>query len=897
MKLHFSINYHTNWGESVKVSLRMKNLKGQYSQQYVQLDTSDGEYWAGEILISQKDIILFEYFYCIFRDQVMYRKEWDVVPRRFEANYGRDYIFPDHWRDVPLQSYLYSSAFYQCIQPHHVEPLSLPYFDSTLILRVQAPQLREGEALALLGNQPALGDWNPNFALQMAETDLHEWSLSLSANGLTFPFEYKYVVVDKETGLLTRWEGGENRISPFKGVERKQVLVQTDQPVRLREERWKGAGVVIPLFSVRTEDSAGVGDFGDLKKLVDWVELTGMRVIQLLPIYDTTMSHTWWDSYPYNGISVYALHPQYVDLRQLPQVRDAALRDSFQKETKRLNQLNGIDYEAVNALKWSYLKAAYEQEGEQVLDTESYRRFYEENSVWLVPYAAFSYFREKYHTADFHAWPEHSEYHVEEIRGLCAPESGIYKEIAFYFYVQYQLYRQLADVAHYARSKRIILKGDIPIGISRCSVEAWVEPFYFNMNGQAGAPPDDFAEKGQNWGFPTYNWDAIFKDHFSWWTRRLRKMAEFFDAYRIDHVLGFFRIWEIPLHAVYGLLGQFVPSIPLTVAEIEQAGLQFRADAFTKPYITEKMLDHYFGAQKTQVKEIFLNAMGYDWYAMKPEYDTQRKVQEHFSGHDYGASTDMFREGLYALISDVLFVPDRDDPTRYHPRIAVQKDFVYQMLNTSEREAFDRIYVDYYYHRHNNFWYGEAMRKLPAMIDATRMLVCAEDLGMVPECVGWALNDLRILTLEIQTMPKNPAYRFGHLEENPYRSVATIFTHDMPTMRIWWEEDAERRDAYYHDILQKDGPAPEVMPGWLCEEVVARHLYSPSMLCLISWQDWMAMDEKLRNPDAMCERINVPSNPHNNWNYRMHLSVEQLMECKEQNERISQLISRSGRSR
>lgn len=897
MKLHFSINYHTNWGECVKVSLRMKNLKGQYTQQYLPLETANGEQWSGEVLISQKDIIQFEYFYCIFRDQVMYRKEWDIVPRRFDANVGRDYIFPDHWRDVPLQAYLYSSAFYKCIQPHQTDSLSLPYFESTLILRVQAPQLLEGEALALLGNQPALGDWNPNFALQMTETDLYEWSISLSANGLTFPFEYKYVVVDKATGSLKRWEGGGNRLSSFKGVERKQVLVQTDQPVKLSEERWKGAGVVIPLFSIRTDQSAGVGDFGDLKKMVDWVDLTGMRVIQLLPIYDTTMSHTWWDSYPYNGISVYALHPQYVDLRQLPELRDATLMESLQHEAARLNRLASVDYEAVNALKWKYLKAAYEQEGRSVLASDAYRRFYDENSEWLVPYAAFSFLREKYQTANFHDWPEYSVYHVEEIRSFCSLSSSVYTEIAFYFYVQFQLYTQLAAVAQYARQKRIILKGDIPIGISRCSVEAWVEPFYFNMNGQAGAPPDDFSEKGQNWGFPTYNWEAIFKDNFSWWTRRLGKMAEFFDAYRIDHVLGFFRIWEIPMHSVYGLLGQFVPALPLSVEEIEAAGLHFRVDPFTKPYITEDILDHYFAELKSLVKEEFLNAKGYDWYELKPEFDTQRKVQGYFEQHDYGNDTETLREGLYALISDVLFVPDRDHPEMYHPRIAVQKDFVYQMLSASEREAFDRIYIDYYYHRHNHFWYGEAMRKLPAIIDATRMLVCAEDLGMVPECVGWALNDLRILTLEIQSMPKNPCYRFGHLEENPYRSVATIFTHDMPTMRLWWEEDAERRDAFYHDILQKDGPAPEVMPGWLCEEVVARHLYSPSMLCLISWQDWMAMDEQLRNPDAVCERINVPANPHNNWNYRMHLSVEQLMTCEEQNNRIRQLIQRSGRNR
>ena len=189
------------------------------------------------------------------------------------------------------------------------------------------------------------------------------------------------------------------------------------------------------------------------------------------------------------------------------------------------------------------------------------------------------------------------------------------------------------------------------------------------------------------------------------------------------------------------------------------------------------------------------------------------------------------------------------------------------------------------------------MYKLPVLIDATQMLVCAEDLGMVPECVPWVMDDLRILTLEIQTMPKTLGLRFGHLECNPYRSVSTIFTHDMPTLRGWWEEDKERAEAYFHEILQKDGEAPETIPGWLCEEVVARHLYSPSMLCLISWQDWMSIDDTLRYPDPAFERINVPSNPRNYWRYRMHLSLEQLMHCDELNERIRLLIEHSERNK
>lgn len=175
------------------------------------------------------------------------------------------------------------------------------------------------------------------------------------------------------------------------------------------------------------------------------------------------------------------------------------------------------------------------------------------------------------------------------------------------------------------------------------------------------------------------------------------------------------------------------------------------------------------------------------------------------------------------------------------------------------------------------------------------MLVCAEDLGMVPECVPWVMNDLRILTLEIQTMPKQTGVRFASLEENPYRSVSTIFTHDMPTLRGWWEEDAERAQAYYNQVLQKDGEAPAVMPAWLCEEVIARHLFSPSMLCLVSWQDWLSIDEKLRHPDVASERINVPANPHNYWRYRMHLTLEELAACEGLNREIRSMIEHSGR--
>ncbi len=894
MRLQFSIEYRTNWGETVMVEINTVDIKGRQKRSSCILDTTDGRIWAGDFLLSDREIVSFSYRYGVLRDGVVIRKEWKGNGRCFAGDTAKDFIFPDHWNDFPVQAHLYSSAFTRCIHPRATEPVMLPYFRQTLQFRIQAPQLKPGQALALVGSIPALGEWNPHFALQMKEVALHEWGISLSAAGMSFPFEYKYVVVDAQSGELLEWESGANRTSYYKGVEADQVLVITDDVLRVEGERWKGAGVVIPLFSLRSGQSCGVGDFGDLKKMVDWASLTGMRVIQLLPIYDTIINHSWTDSYPYNSISIYALHPQYMDLNPLPPIRDDAFMHRFEKRREELNALPQVDYEQMMALKSEYLHRLYAQEGSDVLASDAFAVFFNDNKEWLQPYAVFCFMRDKTGTADFRTWPSCAVFRPDEVERMCTPLAPDYTAIAFFFYVQYLLHVQLVEASTYARSRGIVLKGDIPIGISRNSVEAWVEPFYFNEDGQAGAPPDDFSVNGQNWGFPTYNWDAMQQDGYRWWVRRFSKMAEYFDAYRIDHVLGFFRIWEIPTHAVHGLLGQFSPALPMTVEEIESYGLTFRKDFFTRPYITDQVLKALFGDQTERIRQTYLVQAGRDWYEMKPEYETQRQVEAAFSGRTDAESLRL-REGLYSLISNVLFVPDRTRPDGYHPRISARHSSLYQALSGAEREAFDALYEHYFYHRHNDFWYGEAMCKLPALVEATNMLVCAEDLGMVPACVPWVMNDLRILTLEIQAMPKQLYCRFGRLEDNPYRSVSTIFTHDMPTLRGWWEENASRAQAYYNEVLQKDGKAPAVLPGWLCQEVVARHLFSPSMLCLISWQDWLSIDDQLRYPDAAFERINVPANPLNYWHYRMHIPLETLMNCEELNNKIRQMIDHSGR--
>ena len=663
-----------------------------------------------------------------------------------------------------------------------------------------------------------------------------------------------------------------------------------------RFNKWdrKLAGTLVPVFSLRSKRSFGVGDFGDLRQMIDLVAMTGQKVLQVLPVNDTTTTHTWTDSYPYSAISIFALHPQFVDLNALPALKDAAKREEMEALRQELNALPQIDYERVNDTKTAYMRLLFAQEGAKTMRTAEYKHFFDENQRWLVPYARYCTLREKYGTADFTTWPDHNVWDEDEREQLSNSRTALYKEAAFYYYTQFVLFQQLRDAHEHAREKGVILKGDIPIGVNRHGCDVWMEPKYFNLNGQAGAPPDSFSVNGQNWGLPTYNWEEMLKDDCAWWTKRFQHMQQFFDAYRIDHVLGFFRIWEIPIDSVHGLLGQFSPALGMSRQEIAQYGLNFQEERFTTPFITDWVLQRVFSERAQEVKERFLEPIDGERYRLREEVNTQRKVERLFAHADKQEEL-WLRDGLYALISDVLFLRDRKDPNLFHPRISAQYDFIYESLYDCDKEAFNRLYNDYFYRRHNQFWYREAMRKLPRLVQATRMLVCAEDLGMVPDCVPWVLEDLKILSLEIQSMPKDPNVRFGYLSKNPYRSVCTISSHDMPTLRQWWDEDYERTQDYFNSMLYRGGSAPHPLPGWLARDIISRHLLSGSMLCVISLQDWLAMDEKLRLPDANAERINIPSNPKHYWRYRMHLNLEDLAADKRFIDSLTELIRLDGR--
>ena len=891
MKLTFRIEYRTAWGENIGVM-----LQGQENNPII-LNTNDGVFWEGgaEMLDAPAGVPL-TYRYGVFIDGQCSRRESGTMAHIFCPSKKRNshYILNDSWKDLPSNSHLYSAAFSGNYTLDTV-PRDRCKGEGDITFRALCPCLRHRkQILGICGRNQALGYWVPSRFIRMEEIQANEWVATLPIKDLDFPLEYKFVAVNAENGDVEEWEAGENRELYISDLRNGEIYLTQEMEVQFSSMSRRMAGTAIPVFSLRSEGSFGVGDFGDLKKLVDWAEKTHQQAIQILPINDTTISHTWMDSYPYNSISIYAFHPMYIDIRQLGKLKDKEAAAKFEEKRLELNALPQVDYEAVNNTKREYIRMMFQQTGKKVLTSTEFKEFFKKNEHWLLPYAAFSYLRDKYNTPDFRQWPEHQVYDAKAIATMCSPESECYETIAFYYYMQYNLHIQLLDAGDYARGKGIIFKGDIPIGISPNSVEAWIEPYYFNMNGQAGAPPDAFSTNGQNWGFPTYNWDVMEQDNYLWWQKRFRKMAEYFTAYRIDHILGFFRIWEIPTHSVHGLLGQFVPALPMSQEEILKFGLEFKKDFMTRPFINNEMLTQLFGKKAEWVKETFLEQSHDDIWNMKSDFDTQRKVEAWFAGKDDAESISL-RENIYTLISNVLFVVDRKNPTTYHPRIAVQNDFIFGCLNDQEKDAFNRLYNHYYYQRHNQFWYHEAMKKLPILTQCTSMLVCGEDLGMVPECVPWVMEQLQILSLEIERMPKSPWREFGCLAEYPLRSVCTTSTHDMTTLRGWWEESEDVTARYYNQVMGQWGEVPQKASEWICTDIVKKHLQSPSLLCILPWQDWMSIDEKLRYPDADFERINIPANAHHCWCYRMHLTLEDLMKKKDFIKQMKEMIDEAGR--
>ena len=809
MTINIQLQYHTEWGQSVQLRIGKRRIPMQYSF---------GGLW--QIMLTGRDLKNGDAFtFEVVSAGNVVKKEWRA--HHFKAPVAqKNIIVRSSWKGRPSNSAFYASAFSDVIfrRPDGMSfrhPQSPNPDLGNVCMRVAIPEVRTGESVALVASSKEMGGWNK--VHPMSGEAFPWWFITMDITG---PMEYKFVIIDSKTKEIRLWEEGPNHFFAEVPPKDTQLIIADIQP-RFATKPWRGAGVAVPVFSLRSKDSFGVGEFNDIKHLVDWAVKAGQSIIQLLPINDTTMTHTWQDSYPYNAVSSFALHPQFIHLPAAGVRQDAA----YKEKKAQLEALPAIDYEAVNGAKLEILRKLYKgAKGKAVMESADYKKFQADNAEWLLPYAVFSVLRDIHGTPEFGKWKQLSTYNAKKVEAFAAEHAD---EVGFYCYIQFLLDKQLKEAVEYAHVHGVALKGDLPIGVSRASVDAWQHPQLFHMDSQAGAPPDAFAEDGQNWGFPTYNWEEMAKDGYKWWKERMRKMSEYFDAFRIDHILGFFRIWEIPVPHKSGLMGHFNPALPYSEQE--------------------------------------LNNMGFN-----P------------------------REGEG---TDVLFVEDPRRPGWWHPRISGQKTSRYAALPDGQKYRYDQLCTDFFWYRHDDFWRQQAMQKLPALLRSTGMLSCGEDLGMIPGCVASVMDDLNILSLEIQRMPKDPKDTFGHPDRYPYWCVCATGTHDTSPLRAWWEEDRGLTQRYYNQILGCEGDAPYFCEPWVADLIVAQHMHSPAMLAILPLQDWLATDGEVRyNGNPADERINVPAIPRYYWRYRMHCTLESLQANDKLNGHIRSLVESAERN-
>ena len=893
MKVRFHINYHTSWGESVYICGGIPQLGGYDPREALEMHLASPDAW--EINLDLPDTTgEFDYFFVVKAPDKAWRFEWGQ-PHRFVPGDGISlYNIFDSWQDMPRDKPYYSSAFVDGMLARHERDEALPALPGTICLKIWAPMISPDEVLAVAGAPEVLGAWNPHKALVLNDAHYPLWECNIPLDAVKEPFDYKFVILGKEKNHDVRgWEDASNRIFGIKPSSPAERIVIDGLRFANPNRNWKGAGTAIPVFSIRTDEDFGVGDFEDIKQMVDWCAETGQKVLQLLPVNDTTKSYTWVDSYPYSANSTFALHPMYMRLEKAGVLKDEKRMEHFRTLAHHLNELSEIDYEAVNNAKNEYLHELFTQDWQKTAASGEFKKFVEENEYWLRPYAAWCALRDEYHTPDNTLWGEYAQYDDNAVEEFIKSHR---EKIDFFYFVQYHLDRQLREVRDYAHEHGVVLKGDIPIGIGRHSVDAWQSPHLFNMDCSAGAPPDDFSVLGQNWGFPTYNWDVMAADGFQWWKTRFRKMSDYFDAYRIDHILGFFRIWQIPLDALHGLLGYFNPAMPFSPEELRH-NYDFWIDPEiqAKPLILEWMLTDFFGEYTEEAKEMYLDHIGEGRYRLKEFVDTQVKVKKYFDQLEKNDRNERISNALMGLIDDVLFIEDPYQKGHYHPRISAQFTYQFRNLTDYEKWCFNRLYNDFFYHRHNDFWYGKAMWKLPPLLDATGMLACGEDLGMIPDCVPAVMHQLEILSLEIQRMPKDPKSEFGDTWHYPYFSVCTSSTHDMGGIRAWWESDPAQSQRFFNNVLHEFGQAPYFAEPWICDKILWLQLASPSMLCIIPLQDWLSADGEIRRENPNEEQINVPANPTHYWRYRMHMTVADLRGQRTFNEALRDKIYQSGR--
>ncbi|EAY12850.1 4-alpha-glucanotransferase family protein [Trichomonas vaginalis G3] len=918
---HFHVRVSTAFGQEVFISGNIPELGNWDAKKAIKMEFEHNlDYWFVNVELPKSQGYRFiEYKYVIISGDY---QQWEPEQNhRLVLGALNDQCVINiednfHWRDNVLDAFsraTFVGAINSRENPTKSEPIAIKQNGKLIqtYFATNCPYVRPNQIVRIVGNVPELGNWDPKNSLALVDGSFPIWTGNKGFAKTSFPFEYKYVIENTNDHTFI-WEDCANRVCPAP-VAVNGVLINYVQDwfICPNKNLFKGMGIYVPLFSLRTNESQGIGSYTDLKKCVDACNKMGASLIQLLPINDTTEKGEWCDSYPYRQVSCFALHPVYIDLLAITNKLPAAMKKEILEAKEKFEKFEQVEYPEVFAFKMKYLKEIFKLEKDSFV-TNGLATFLKKNGSWLKPYALFCLLRDEYKTTEFRKWPKYSTITPEELEQVCKQKKNDLLEI---YWIQYVADKQFKESYDYATKNHVALKGDLPIGVNINSVECWAFPQLFRLHMCAGAPPDDFSSDGQNWGFPTYDWEAMEKDGFSWWRSRLTRMAELYHQLRVDHILGFFRIWEVPRETcVRGLLGHFFPSVPFSHDELNGMGL-WDIERLTKPYVRWHILCEKFHEDAEYVSHKYFNSKGWnaqdDYYEFKPEFDNEKKVAQALD-NDKTLSEEKrehYRCCLFQLIGNVILIEDPERKGFFHMRTEVLKDhveptkegpvvYVSSSWNELDEGLKQRVKEEahkFFYERMTNLWVQKAQPKLNVLKNATKMLICGEDLGQITTGIIRAIDESAILSLHVQRMSKIPEEAFDDFHKFGYLSVACPSTHDTSSLRGWWEETKATRENFWYNVLLRHDACPETLSPEVQEDILKQNIWSNSMWAIFLLQDITSIFPELRLQSAEAERINIPADPNHKWRYRYPYKLEEIIANDKLNNHVMQLVRDSHR--
>jgi 4-alpha-glucanotransferase len=649
--------------------------------------------------------------------------------------------------------------------------------------------------------------------------------------------------------------------------------------MRLPSSPDKITAVAVPLSALRTQRSVGAGEFADLIPFAEFCSKCGISLVQLLPINDTGT-----ESSPYSALSAFALNPLFVSLEDIPEA------GSYRKEIAAIRARHEgkrrFDYRAVRQDKVEFLHRVYDEHEGSIVKDESLTAWIGQNP-WIAEYAVFMNFKRRNLDASWKEWQKFRAPSKSELRARWESPSRRGTHL-FYAWMQMRLDEQMRRAESECARHGVHLKGDIPILMNEDSCDAWAHPELFRDDLRAGNPPDALNPRGQNWGFPIYNWQNLREEGYAWWKDRLALASRYYRAYRLDHILGFFRLWSIPQDNESGMLGWPNPHSPITSGELAERGfVGDRLRWICEPHVPTSAIEAVNGGDYLAAHGILSRALdrlgSEELWLFKPSVAGERSIREcHMPEACKDALVDRWSDRLVQITGR-----DADGRPLYYPVWHHESTTAWKSLSDSERANLSALFSEKKAES-ERLWEEQGKDILREITDSADMLACAEDLGAIPDCVPASLRDLGILSLKVMRWERRwdePGQPMIPPSEYPELSVAASSVHDSSTLRGWWEKEGGAK------AMGREGDpfSPEIARATLLSLAA-----SPARVLSIPLQDYLALCDDYSSPSSDDDRVNVPGTVSAfNWTWRIPVTIEEL----KKNKRLAAAISEISKAR